>query len=67
MLRKMYQNSKANILHRRTELRRLEYIRLLQASENNPRLYMIMSTICGTGIGISELKHSTVEAVSCKK
>ncbi len=45
------------------ELRRSEYIRLLQASENNPRLYMIMSTICGTGIRISELKHFTVEAV----
>lgn len=45
------------------ELKKAEYISLLSAAENNPRLRTILQTICGTGIRISELSHFTVEAV----
>lgn len=49
----------------RKELTREEYLRLLNAakSQQNKRLYLIMQTICSTGIRVSELKHITVEAV----
>ncbi|HHX38077.1 MAG TPA: tyrosine-type recombinase/integrase [Clostridiaceae bacterium] len=45
------------------ELTKAEYLRLLQAAKNNPRLYLIIETICGTGIRVSELKYFTVESV----
>ena len=38
------------------ELTKAEYMRLLEASKGNPKLNMVMQTICGTGIRISELK-----------
>ena len=47
------------------ELTREEYQRLLAvAAVMNPRLAMIMETICATGIRVSELRYITVEAVS---
>ncbi len=47
------------------ELTRDEYNRLLSAAESkgNKRLNLILQTICGTGIRVSELKFITVEAV----
>jgi len=45
------------------ELSKEEYIRLLHAAEGNSRLYMILETICATGIRVSELKYFTVEEV----
>ena len=47
------------------ELSRAEYLRLVETAERNPnhRLNMILQTIGGTGIRISELKFITVEAV----
>ncbi|MGN1112566.1 MAG: tyrosine-type recombinase/integrase [Acutalibacteraceae bacterium] len=45
------------------ELTKTEYLRLLQAAKNNPRLHLIIETICGTGIRVSELKYFTVEGV----
>lgn len=45
------------------ELTREEYFRLLDAAENQPRLQLILETICSTGIRISELEYFTVEAV----
>ena len=47
------------------ELTREEYNRLLSAAESkgNKRLNLILQTICGTGIRVSELKFITVEAV----
>lgn len=47
------------------ELTREEYIRLLEAAEKrgNKRLNLILQTICGTGIRVSELRFITVEAV----
>jgi len=47
------------------ELSKGEYIRLVKAAERgkNERLAMLMQTICGTGIRVSELKYITAEAV----
>ena len=47
------------------ELTRAEYIRLLEAekSKHNERLNLIIQTICGTGIRVSELQYITVEAL----
>ena len=48
------------------ELTKAEYDRLLQAAKQkkNERLYLLMQTICSTGIRVSEVKYVTVEAVS---
>ena len=57
------------------ELTKAEYIRLLNAAKQkkNDRLNLILQTICGTGIRVSELEYITVEAaragqatVNCK-
>ena len=47
------------------ELTKNEYERLLRAAKDkkNERLYLIMQTICSTGIRVSELKYITCEAV----
>lgn len=45
------------------ELTREEYMRLIEAAKNKPQLRLVMETICGTGIRVSELKYFTVEAV----
>ncbi len=45
------------------ELSKAEYLRLLEASKRRPQLNLLMQTICGTGIRVSELKYFTVEAV----
>lgn len=46
------------------ELTRAEYIRLLNEAnaKKNERLNLIIQTICGTGIRVSELEYITVEA-----
>ncbi len=45
------------------ELTKAEYLRLLTASRNNQQLNLVLQTICGTGIRVSELKYFTVEAI----
>ncbi len=47
------------------ELTKEEYIRLIKAAsrKGNERLGLIIQTICGTGIRVSELKFITVDAV----
>lgn len=47
------------------ELTKAEYARLCRAAErkHNERLNLILQTICGTGIRVSELQFITVEAV----
>lgn len=46
------------------ELTKAEYFRLLNAAKQkkNDRLNLILQTICGTGIRVSELEYITVEA-----
>ena len=47
------------------ELTKNEYEKLLKTAKgkNNEKLYLLMQTICGTGIRVSELKYITKEAV----
>lgn len=47
------------------ELTKAEYTRLCRTAErkHNVRLNLILQTICGTGIRVSELQYVTVEAV----
>ena len=45
------------------ELSKAEYMRLLEVAKNKPQLQLVMQTICGTGIRVSELKFFTVEDV----
>ena len=47
------------------ELTREEYVRLLDAAnaKRNERLNLVIQTICGTGIRVSELKYITVDAL----
>ncbi len=48
------------------ELTKAEYERLLSAAKDkkNERLYLLMQTICSTGIRVSEVRFITVEAVN---
>lgn len=50
---------------RERELTKEEYFRLLKAAkqQNNMRLYLLMQTLCSTGIRISELQFITAQAV----
>ena len=45
------------------ELTKADYLRLLEASKKNEQLNLVLQTICGTGIRVSELRYFTVEAV----
>lgn len=45
------------------ELTRAEYLRLLAVSKNHPQLNLVLQTICGTGIRVSELQYFTLESV----
>lgn len=45
------------------ELSKEEYQRLLNAASQNKRLWLLLQTICATGIRVSELQYFTVEAV----
>lgn len=51
------------------ELSRTEYIRLLKAAQSrgNHRLFLVIQTICSTGIRVSELQFITVDAVDTGK
>lgn len=51
---------------REKELTKAEYERLLDVakSKKNERLYLLMQTICSTGIRVSELRFVTVDAVN---
>lgn len=49
------------------ELTKAEYVRLINTAKQkgNDRLNLIIQTICGTGIRVSELQFITVDAVKC--
>ena len=49
------------------ELTKAEYIRLINTAKQrgNERLNLLIQTICGTGIRVSELQYITVETVKC--
>ena len=62
---KQFKIQKSPFLKEEKELTRQEYIRLVQAAEQNTneRLSLVIQTICATGIRVSELRFITVEAV----
>ena len=49
------------------EQTKAEYMRLVNTAKQkgNERLNLLIQTICGTGIRVSELQYITVEAVTC--
>ena len=49
------------------EMTKAEYLRLVNTAKQkgNERLNLLIQTICGTGIRVSELQYITVEAVKC--
>ena len=49
------------------DLTKTEYMRLVNTAKQkgNERLNLLIQTICGTGIRVSELSYITVEAVKC--
>ena len=72
---KQFKVQKETYVSEEKELTKEEYIALVQAAEKkkNGRLSLLVQTICGTGIRVSELASITVEAakrgeavVSCK-
>ena len=62
---KQYKIQKCAYCSEEKELTRTEYIRLTEAAnkKGNERLSLIIQTICGSGIRVSELSYITVEAV----
>jgi len=51
--------------NREQELTKAEYFRLLEAAreKGDTRLFLLMQTLCSTGIRISELRFITIEAI----
>jgi len=49
------------------ELSKEEYLRLVKTAKEkkNEKLALLLQTICGTGIRVSEVKYITAEAVAC--
>ena len=62
---KQFKIQKSAFCSEEKELTKAEYIRLIEAArrKGNERLYLVIQTICGTGIRVSELQYITVEAV----
>lgn len=62
---KQFKVQKKTFCSEEKELTKAEYIRLVNAAKErgNERLSLILQTICGTGIRVSELRFITAEAV----
>ncbi len=62
---KQFKVQKKAFCSEENELTKAEYIRLVNTAkeEGNERLNLLLQTICGTGIRVSELQFITVEAV----
>ena len=66
---KMLKIQKQIFAQKDKELSKAEYERLLDAAKakSNQRLYLLMQTICSSGIRVSELQYVTVEAIKLRK
>lgn len=66
---KLLKIQKRTCIEKERELTKKEYSRLLQAALNqhDERLYLLLQTICATGIRVSEHSFITVEALKCRK
>ena len=64
---KLLKMQKETFCRAEKELTKAEFERLCHAAqtEGNQRLYLLLQTLCGTGIRVSELPFITVEAVRC--
>ena len=60
---KLYRVQKKTYLAANRELSKAEYQRLLHAARKDQRLWLLLQTLCATGIRVSELQYFTVEAV----
>lgn len=62
---KQYKIQKSAFCPEEKELTKAEYVRLIEAAKRkgNERMNLIIQTICGSGIRVSELQYITVEAV----
>ena len=60
---KLYRVQKKTYLAVNRELSKAEYLRLLNAAKKDQRLWLLLQTLCATGIRVSELQYFTVEAV----
>lgn len=62
---KQFKVQRKTFLSAERELSREEYLHLVRTAEKrkNERLSLVIQTICGTGIRVSELSYITVEAV----
>lgn len=61
---KLQKVQQATFCDKQKELTREEYLKLLKTAkeQNKIRLYLILQTICATGIRVSELQYITVQA-----
>ena len=59
---KLYRIQKKAYLSASRELSKEEYHRLLNAAKHDRRLWLLLQTLCATGIRVSELQYFTVEA-----
>ena len=61
---KQFKVQKKTYCSENDELTKAEYLSLVRAAENekNDRLSLLIQTICGTGIRVSEVEYITVEA-----
>ena len=66
---KMLKIQKQIFAQKDKELSKAEYERLLDAAKakSNEKLYLLMQTICSSGIRVSELQYITVEAIRLRK
>lgn len=66
---KQFKVQKQTFLTKEKELTKKEYLRLIKTAEQakKVRLSLLIQTICGSGIRVSELKFITVEAVKSGK
>lgn len=66
---KMLKIQKQIFAQKDKELSKTEYERLLDAAKakSNERLYLLMQTICASGIRVSELQYITIEAIRLRK
>ncbi len=66
---KMLKIQKQIFAQKDKELSKAEYERLLDTAKakSNEKLYLLMQTICSSGIRVSELQYITVEAVKLRK
>ncbi len=66
---KMLKIQKQIFAQKDKELSKTEYERLLDAAKakSNQRLYLLMQTICSSGIRVSELQYITIDAIKLRK